>query len=171
MLTLEKLPDPKRYASPLRFLIIIAAAVFMIEAGVMILLIILPPLPEVVAALFDALLLTILIYPILYRYVVRPMNQHIDERRQVEAALRRAHDELELRVQERTEELTIANAELKAEIEERQRLFCRVGPRAVDLCVAADGRHARHVEQLHHQPAGVARASRAFGSYFHAGGD
>ncbi len=72
MLTLEKPPDPKRYTSPLRFLIIIAASVFTIEAGMMILLIILPPLPEAAAALFDALLLTILIYPVLYRYVVRP---------------------------------------------------------------------------------------------------
>lgn len=37
------------------------------------------------------------------------------------AALRKAHDELEQRVQERTEELRAANAELRAEIGERKR--------------------------------------------------
>src|SRR5512139_1233096 len=112
MTTLEKPPDYKEYASPVRLLLIIAAAVFVTEAGLMILLIILPPLPEVVTAMLDALVLTILIYPVLYRYVMRPMTQHINERQQVEVALRQMHDELELRVEERTHELTRANAEL-----------------------------------------------------------
>jgi signal transduction histidine kinase len=41
--------------------------------------------------------------------------------KQVEAALQKARDELELRVQERTVELTTANASLRAEIAERKR--------------------------------------------------
>lgn len=43
------------------------------------------------------------------------------ERLQAEAALRRAHNELELRVQLRTAELAQANADLQAEISERKR--------------------------------------------------
>jgi len=43
------------------------------------------------------------------------------ERRRAEEALRKAHDELEIRVQERTAELTSANVQLQREITERKR--------------------------------------------------
>ncbi|MBW4681311.1 MAG: PAS domain S-box protein [Microcoleus vaginatus WJT46-NPBG5] len=45
----------------------------------------------------------------------------ITERKQAEAALQKAHDELERRVEERTAELTLANTLLKQEIAERRR--------------------------------------------------
>ncbi|BAZ18076.1 PAS/PAC sensor hybrid histidine kinase [Calothrix sp. NIES-4071] len=46
--------------------------------------------------------------------------QQIIERQKVEEALRRAHDELEIRVQERTTELETANQALQTEINERK---------------------------------------------------
>ncbi|KCZ73202.1 PAS domain S-box [Candidatus Methanoperedens nitroreducens] len=45
----------------------------------------------------------------------------ITERKRAEEALRRAHDELEMRVRERTAELAKSNEALKAEIQERKR--------------------------------------------------
>ncbi len=56
------------------------------------------------------------------RMVFTAIVHDISERRQVEEALQRAHDELEQRVQERTEALTQANAALQAENAERQRV-------------------------------------------------
>jgi PAS domain S-box-containing protein len=47
--------------------------------------------------------------------------QDITDRMRAEAALRRAHDELELRVQERTGDLAVANEALQTEIAERNR--------------------------------------------------
>jgi PAS domain S-box-containing protein len=57
-------------------------------------------------------------------HIVRVIGagQDITERKAAEEALRKAYDELELRVQERTAELAAANAALQTEIAERKRL-------------------------------------------------
>jgi len=49
------------------------------------------------------------------------ISQDITERREAQTALQRAHEELELRVVERTRELAATNAALKLQIEEGQR--------------------------------------------------
>ena len=54
--------------------------------------------------------------------LIIPEGRDITARKRAEEALRRARDELEIRVQERTQELAKTNEELRAEIAERQRL-------------------------------------------------
>ncbi len=117
----EQSSTTRAYDSPLRLLAIVAASVFGAEALVMVFLMLLPPLPHAVAAPLDAALVTILVYPILYRFMLRPMTQQLDERRRAEDALRQIQDELESRIRERTAELAQANESLQIQVAERQR--------------------------------------------------
>jgi PAS domain S-box-containing protein len=55
------------------------------------------------------------------RQLNKMLENEIDERKRVAAALKEAHDELEQRVQLRTAELAQANSDLQAEITERKR--------------------------------------------------
>lgn len=64
------------------------------------------------------------------------MVQDVTQRKQAEAALRRAYDELEVRVQERTADLAAVNQALQGEITERQRFeieLARARDEAMDL--------------------------------------
>ena len=66
------------------------------------------------------------------------LEQQIAERRRAEAALQKAHDELELRVRERTSELARANEQLQAEIVERHRAEEALRKQANLLALAHD---------------------------------
>lgn len=61
------------------------------------------------------------------------ISEDITERKRAEEALRKAHDELETRVHERTAELLGANAALQAEIAERRRAEEEIQRRSQDL--------------------------------------
>jgi PAS domain S-box-containing protein len=52
--------------------------------------------------------------------MIQSVSREISERKRAEKALRKAHGELEKRVEERTAELVIANEKLRDEVEERR---------------------------------------------------
>jgi len=106
----------KRYSSPLFFFIITAVAIFLAEGGLMMLLSVWHPLSLILEGIFDASALVLLVTPVLYFSLVMPLTSHIVERKKNEDELRRAHDELEQRVELRTAELKEANTSLEKEI-------------------------------------------------------
>jgi PAS domain S-box-containing protein len=73
---------------------------------------------ELVRFLPDALAL---ISPTQLETINQELQQQIAERQRAEAALQQAHDQLEVRIRERTENLAAVNQSLQAEIYERQR--------------------------------------------------
>lgn len=113
--------EADRLPSPKRLLIVTALAVFLGEFVVMLILAVLPPMPTIVEALADGMMITILASPFLYLFLFRPMQQHIRIRTRAEHELRSLNDRLEALVAERTENLTQTNRRLSREIEEHRR--------------------------------------------------
>ena len=88
-----------------RSIFIISLSLAIIFPFVMLLLYDLPPIPPLAEAIFDSALLIMLVAPMLYFFLVQPINLHINERKLQEEKLINAHDKLENRVKERTSEL------------------------------------------------------------------
>ncbi|MBI1747645.1 MAG: diguanylate cyclase [Acidobacteria bacterium] len=99
--------------SPLRLVLILACSIFAVEFGLMIFFSALPPLKPWIEAAVDATLLVTVLLPIVLFFVYRPLTRRIQEREQAEAALSAAHDQLELRVQQRTADLELRNREIR----------------------------------------------------------
>lgn len=71
-----------------RLLIILIGSVFFIEVFVMDILDWFPPMSKTVGALVDASILSVLLFPIFYYFIFRPLIRNIAQRAQVEAELR-----------------------------------------------------------------------------------
>lgn len=108
--------------SPVRLVVILALSIFVFEILVMVLLQFMRPFPEWAKALLDAAMLLVLVSPVIYFFVLRPLILHIGEQQRAEGDLRRAYDELELRIQERTKRLKDASDALEAEVEVRRQM-------------------------------------------------
>jgi signal transduction histidine kinase len=121
----------KSYPTPRDLLIITILAMFAIEVFIMLILEVASPfdrwLPE---AIFDGIVESSILFPVMYLLLYRPMSRHIKERRRAEAALRESHEQLERKVQGRTADLRAANEQLRllsahiitAQEEERKRV-------------------------------------------------
>ena len=85
--------------------------------------------------------------------VVRIVGTHFDltERKQAEELLRRSHEELEVRVRERTAELAHANESLRAEIGERKRADRARTELLARLVFAQEDERRRIAREMHDQ--------------------
>ncbi len=97
---MKNLRKPSPPQSPLRFIILLCVAIFLGELVSMYLVSFLRPLPPILEAVIDALLLLVLSLPILYFLEFRPLRRTIQERERAEASLRSARDLLEQRNRE-----------------------------------------------------------------------
>jgi PAS domain S-box-containing protein len=84
----QKKPDDDSYRSVRRLLIVLIGSVFFIEMIVMDVVLSFTHLSRTGEALLDASLLTLLLFPIFYFLIFRPLILNIAERKQVEAELR-----------------------------------------------------------------------------------
>jgi signal transduction histidine kinase len=117
--------------SPYFFLGCVGISIFVIEVLVMFIFTILPKLPDIVEPFVDASLLSILVAPILYHFLYRPLKIENQERRLVEQELRLTaeqlqhqreqlqeySEQLESKVSDRTQELSAKNHQLQALLE------------------------------------------------------
>ena len=107
--------------SALRIVVALAAAIFLAESAVMIVLAVLPPLGPWVSTFLDATTMVLLVSPLLYWLAFRPLVAMLQERQKATEALRQANEHLEVRVKERTLNLEQTNQQLETEITERKK--------------------------------------------------
>jgi PAS domain-containing protein len=81
--------------SALYLLLLTIGSIFLVEAIIMGAVNLLPPISLISVVLLDAVLLIIVVFPFLYTFLFRPMQQNIAERKRVEEALRRSNELLE----------------------------------------------------------------------------
>lgn len=112
--------------SPLTLLFVTASAIFTVEIAIMFLLPLIHLMSPLAEALLDAALLVAVLFPVLYLFLFRLMARRIVERKQVEATLQQANQELESKVAARTRELNNAVEQLSHELKQRKRAESRL---------------------------------------------
>jgi len=81
VLLLDKLRMTDFSEKPCRPLFLIAATIFIAEYFVMMIMKGMPSIPNYLAAFIDSLLLTLIVFPVLLHFVVKPLTSHIAKRR------------------------------------------------------------------------------------------
>lgn len=92
---------------PVKMTLVVGASIFAVEFVIMLVLPLfhLPPLLETA---IDAASLLVVVAPVLYAFILRPLTAEIAARKKAELGLRRLNAELEARIAQRTRDLTAA---------------------------------------------------------------
>lgn len=117
----------KGYPSPLRLLIIIAVSIFFAEVVIMFFLSILPPFSEPVVAFLDALLLSILVFPMLYLFLWKPIIMHINERKMVEEALKKSEEKYRAIFDQAADSILIFDPKTLKKVSFNENAYMRLG--------------------------------------------
>ena len=83
------------YQSPVCLFIIVAFAITITEALIMVSFRFLPPFSTLFIEIYDSLLLFVIISPIIYLFVFRPLKLHISKREETEKVLNLANEQLQ----------------------------------------------------------------------------
>jgi len=94
--------------SPARLFLIVAVSIMVVEIAIMFLFGLLPPMPPMVGNIVDGILLTLLLLPVLYLFLFRPLSGRVRALSQAENSLRLQNEELK----EKTRQLLEAQEEL-----------------------------------------------------------
>lgn len=127
------------FPTTLRLLLILTLAVFLSEMRNYLHIPYFTELPEHTDILIHILVTTAMVFPFLYFFAYRPMQEQINERERTQAELKKAHDEMEMQVEDRTAELLAANQALHAEIDERRRVQKMLTLQTAAVEAAANG--------------------------------
>lgn len=104
-----------------RLLVFLIVIIFLVQFVILMLLHEFVPLSHFFITLIDSAALIVLLFPVLYFLVFRPLLTLIVKRQQAEKELKKAYEEVESQVKERTAELVVTNEQLRLEIIERKR--------------------------------------------------
>jgi GAF domain-containing protein len=115
----KKIASPET-TSPVRMLVVLTSAVFVVELSIMVVFNLLPPIPAWVENFLDAFILAALLFPILYYLVFRPLTLSIERQKLTETELLKHRDHLAQLVESRTKELQSVNITTDSKLAEKQ---------------------------------------------------
>lgn len=105
-----------------KLLAIMIASIFVAEFIVMHILSSWPRQSQLFTLLFDAGVLTMIIVPISYFFLLRPLMISLSERIQAQESLSKSFDKMEIAIQEKTYKLAHTNLSLRKEIDNRYQI-------------------------------------------------
>jgi hypothetical protein len=114
------------YQSPFYLLLIILISIFAAEAVIMYFLSTLPTISEQWELFLDSAFLVMLVSPLIYFFLMRPLVLNIKKRRYAERELKKSNEQLETLVEERTSKLVKTNKLLEEDIYERNKIEQRL---------------------------------------------